>query len=539
MSDLCIYELGDVVLNDFDSASDDHLVPGSSDECFNEDGYNWDEANVLPSNARNTNQKTAQKHMQIMNNVKGPLMERNSWSDAPDCNFSLLHESNSTMEMMNLISADDISQTGEPSFYGTNQIYGWSDLGNFEDIDGMFSNGSSTFEIGDMCEEEELSCFLPSHDVDGFEAVSRSASKFPSSDSNPFGNSLSYCENPTSNCIVNHSNADKGSFHFIPGSHLSSDCTVPTTVVGNLTFMDGIETTSTNKNGFKCNDQTQLDMEQLLMHQNNSSKRKRKDFCLENDNGLDHTSQSRTDSYDYLQNHAIFTDQYYDHHHSDQFSMTVMPSSAILENNGPVCFSAKESSCLPDQVKPSENSYQLSFEAPDEKIVSLPLPERQGHHFSCRNDSTYMDFQEQSTEQSLLHEEASHRGSVLDEISLETSGFQMLQQIMEKLDGKTKLSIRDGLYRLAKSAEIRHKHAATLGDSSDGIDGASGSLMTEMKSNEIGNTEAGTNPVDRSIAHLLFYKQSDSSDDPQYPKLELQSNDRLIFPPTLLSALCE
>ncbi|KAK9287223.1 hypothetical protein L1049_015636 [Liquidambar formosana] len=90
-------------------------------------------------------------------------------------------------------------------------------------------------------------------------------------------------------------------------------------------------------------------------------------------------------------------------------------------------------------------------------------------------------------------QESSCMSSVLDEISIEATSFCQLQHVMEQLDIRTKLCIRDSLYRLARSAEQRHNC------------GKSGWCTGFM------DMETNTNPIDRAIAHLLFHRPSDPS----------------------------
>lgn len=109
-------------------------------------------------------------------------------------------------------------------------------------------------------------------------------------------------------------------------------------------------------------------------------------------------------------------------------------------------------------------------------------------------------------------QESSCLSSGLDEVSLEASSFRQLQNVMEKLDIKTKLCIRDSLYRLARSAEQKHKCT----DRRSGIrfdkDGSEALAPDETdKGNGLMDMEADTNPIDRSIAHLLFHRPSYSS----------------------------
>ncbi|XP_020091165.1 protein LNK1-like [Ananas comosus] len=93
-----------------------------------------------------------------------------------------------------------------------------------------------------------------------------------------------------------------------------------------------------------------------------------------------------------------------------------------------------------------------------------------------------------------------------DDISLEETSLKQLQDVMNQLDVKTKLCLRDGLYRLARSAKQRNYFS-----SPSDCNGESGDTRraqnTEAsdKSVDISVAETETNPIDRSIAHLLFH----------------------------------
>nr|XP_025639556.1 protein LNK1-like [Arachis hypogaea] len=81
-----------------------------------------------------------------------------------------------------------------------------------------------------------------------------------------------------------------------------------------------------------------------------------------------------------------------------------------------------------------------------------------------------------------------------------------------QLDIRTKLCIRDSLYRLAKSTEQRHTDANVNGQLGDDIETRK-ALMTQDADRCTGfmDVETNTNPIDRSIAHLLFHRPSDAS----------------------------
>ncbi|XP_078429656.1 uncharacterized protein LOC144701773 isoform X2 [Wolffia australiana] len=76
--------------------------------------------------------------------------------------------------------------------------------------------------------------------------------------------------------------------------------------------------------------------------------------------------------------------------------------------------------------------------------------------------------------------------------------FMKIQDILDQLDSPTRLCMRDGLYRLAKSAELR----GTC--SSSGIPFGNESVPISERI-----LETGTNAIDRSIAQLLFYRSLD------------------------------
>ncbi|RZC49311.1 hypothetical protein C5167_017733 [Papaver somniferum] len=93
----------------------------------------------------------------------------------------------------------------------------------------------------------------------------------------------------------------------------------------------------------------------------------------------------------------------------------------------------------------------------------------------------------------------------LDDVSVEASGLRQLLWIMKQLDSRTKLCIRDSLYRLARSADQRHNLGLSKSSGRDIIN-EKGVFTTEEAnvSSELKDLEAVTNPIDRSVAHLLF-----------------------------------
>ncbi|CAL4939714.1 unnamed protein product [Urochloa decumbens] len=100
--------------------------------------------------------------------------------------------------------------------------------------------------------------------------------------------------------------------------------------------------------------------------------------------------------------------------------------------------------------------------------------------------------------------------SMSSDNSVEESSFRQLQDAVSQLDVQTKLCIRDGLYRLARSAQNRQVFPNTMnsnGDSQDVKDMQN--AETSRKFADPRSIETQTNPIDRSIALLLFHQSSD------------------------------
>ncbi|KAJ7946711.1 protein LNK1-like isoform X2 [Quillaja saponaria] len=82
------------------------------------------------------------------------------------------------------------------------------------------------------------------------------------------------------------------------------------------------------------------------------------------------------------------------------------------------------------------------------------------------------------------------------------------------LNERTKLCIRDSLYRLAKSAERRHNCGGINGSIGDDVEARTMLAEDTNRCTGFMDMETNTNPIDRSIAHLLFHRPSDPSTVP-------------------------
>ncbi|TKY68256.1 hypothetical protein E2542_SST04492 [Spatholobus suberectus] len=112
----------------------------------------------------------------------------------------------------------------------------------------------------------------------------------------------------------------------------------------------------------------------------------------------------------------------------------------------------------------------------------------------------------------------------IDDHFVEDSILYMLQDIISKLDVKIRLCIRDSLFRLVQSAMQRNYVSDTCSTNNCSREELKVGTREESSSQNryarIADVETKTNPIDRTVAHLLFHRPLESSGN--YPdKLEL------------------
>ncbi|XP_028785111.1 protein LNK2 isoform X2 [Neltuma alba] len=140
-----------------------------------------------------------------------------------------------------------------------------------------------------------------------------------------------------------------------------------------------------------------------------------------------------------------------------------------------------------------------SFDGTDariEDLISLPAPD----HPPEQDDSNTMSVPD-------------------DDYFDEDAIIYRLQDIISKLDIKIRLCIRDSLFRLAQSAMQRHHASDTSSTNKSSKEELEVVAREESnfsdRSTTISNAETETNPIDRTVAHLLFHRP-----------LELRGNHR-------------
>ncbi|XXG53319.1 hypothetical protein AAC387_Pa03g1427 [Persea americana] len=149
----------------------------------------------------------------------------------------------------------------------------------------------------------------------------------------------------------------------------------------------------------------------------------------------------------------------------------------------------------------------------DQSINHNCSQENKGHdslQTNFESDENVMKFPSQELNLPTEQEGSSKISTWNDESTLEETIFNQLQDVMRKLDVKTRLSIRDSLFRLAKSAIRRHNicDISSTNKRSNDEDEVLGSeeASSDYRSTYMPDAETDTNPIDRTVAHLLFHR---------------------------------
>ncbi|KAG2705115.1 hypothetical protein I3760_05G037200 [Carya illinoinensis] len=462
----------------------------------------------------------------------------------------------------------------------------WPNIENFEDVDRMFRSCDSSFGLGSLSNEDDLCWFSSSHAAEVSEDALKS-DKFIGHEASIF-KSISECDetsSPKSACLpINYPNKKSVSIRGEMNSY-TSHIDDPASL-GQLSFLNGSDTKTEHRDDL-------MPKEQRNVHRKKSKnqsqmERKRKDRYLENgdsfhyygkhaDLGHHHGDSlcevfSPPGNHQHKQNVGPDTSCYIRtqipcmhlecSHPSDKVSVCPAPLGNKFENSGHA-YSPKESSYASNPVQSMESSHCPSFEVPaktvnekrDQLCQDLQTPttrkfknvDMSAPMEFCHPVSAHKQVQHSENEVEVHSEiegvsvgiptdldssnvqESSCMSSVVDEISLEATNFRQLQKVMEKLDIRTKLCIRDSLYRLARSAEQRHNCANLIGGNGDGRDASRALAFQETnKCTGFVDMETGTNPIDRSIAHLLFHRPSDASVMPTNNTVSLRSQGSQI-----------
>ncbi|GLT74552.1 hypothetical protein SLA2020_463400 [Shorea laevis] len=107
----------------------------------------------------------------------------------------------------------------------------------------------------------------------------------------------------------------------------------------------------------------------------------------------------------------------------------------------------------------------------------------------------------------------------IDDYSVEETLLYRLEDIISKLDIRMRLCIRDSLFRLAQSAIQRHYSRDTSSTNKGNRDENEVAIEETKNHNRMSGTETETNPMDRTVAHLLFHRPLElSGKHPEMPE---------------------
>ncbi|XP_061363257.1 protein LNK1-like [Gastrolobium bilobum] len=435
---------------------------------------------------------------------------------------------------------------------------GWLDIGNFEDVDRMLSC-DLTFGMGSLNNEEEFCWLSTSHGADGSDDALKSDFQFTCEEMSPLKSISDYNMDTKENIEglpINDSNVGASPVDKKIRSQIDVD---DDGLSDPLSMLSESDMKSGNTDHLMPKEKLQR-----KLPKQSAGRRKNGDSIHPYTPPEEYTdtkqpfgaSLSGVTSLDSVQEHKLNTNSVclgciqtqVPITHPDyslapnHISLFPTVSASRSEHDGHLSPSLKESSCASNMESSHGHSLEAAALKTNDKREKL-YHCRDGHllsrSFKNENMANQMPFHSPGSAQQVRRQfenedeghsevqgvslgfspeidsstvrESSSTRSAPDQTSLEASSFCYLQQVMDQLDIRTKLCIRDSLYRLAKSAEQRHNSNANdcIGDDVE----ACKAMMTQDESRSTGfmDIETDTNPIDRSIAHLLFHRPSDPS----------------------------
>ncbi|KAK1418285.1 hypothetical protein QVD17_27428 [Tagetes erecta] len=497
MADLSIYELDDIIWDDFER-SGDHIVPHPTEDHGGEDKYDGDNSikprlEVVPLQSKEGNLDNAsssvcqfkEERESKTSNKETDVTEKDSWShitasgDA-DSTKDMLKDTSGAVDRnsyneLNLFSNDHDAKESSDLLY-----FGWPDMGNLEDVDKILSNCDSSFGLGITGNDDELVWLTSEDPGGGYEEALKMDLKFP-------------CSEPSALTSVSQDHqsreSDTKASGFVSGSKVEFNLKHQKKQSRQQNQTDGMKASHCLKgHGLKSND-TQISSSD-------------KSFTLLGN--WQQTKYSGHDSVGYMRSSTYL---HPGHGHAP-----------VQSTGGSIMTGIRSKIKAPSKVHSVESSSQPSFTGNHNHVGMmqqasrndlLPSPKQfrmLENKIECQSNMEGAIKGSSAELDSFDVPESSSISSELDEISPEATTLRQLQQVMLQLDVRTKLCIRDSLYRLARSAEQRHNYAG-ISDKYTGLMGI----------------ETDTNPIDRTIAHLLFHRPSDSSNMPTHQPLKLNT----------------
>ncbi|KAK9110680.1 hypothetical protein Sjap_018740 [Stephania japonica] len=460
--------------------------------------------------------------------------------------------------------------------------YGWPDIGNFEDVDRMFRSCDSTFGIGSSANNDELSWLSSSsHALNDSDDSLRAGFKSSYFESSALKNTSKYCEVDT-NLISDDLKPSVSEGKSITNTSSGSQANV---VSGEVEFKISPAQTFSGNNGHG-----KLQRKQSKHPHQSEGKRKdrsseyaidrsfrdvgkmKQSQQLPNSSSVKQVAHSpdsvqqnnsvQSDSVGYLGTFNPYVNVNYNcptlqtpvtqttscNKSGDNSSTSLITSKTSFAANHTMPLERPSAHLLGIPPKNSEQKVEKFGGQHQVQSNGNIFPQQSGSvvHGACAKQIPFQKQWNQSLDDftgrnsadgegietlaevdSSIAQESSCMSSVLsDDFSLEATSFRQLQHVTQKLDIRTKLCIRDSLYRLARNAEQRHNLRNLDSSSRDN----SGLHTTDDSNRSAGfmDFETNTNPIDRSIAHLLFHRSSDPCTRPANDALSLESRTIIL-----------
>ncbi|KAL5732382.1 hypothetical protein ACOSP7_031729 [Xanthoceras sorbifolium] len=141
------------------------------------------------------------------------------------------------------------------------------------------------------------------------------------------------------------------------------------------------------------------------------------------------------------------------------------------------------------------------------KFLENQIQHVEGADFEVEDLSTLPSFDPNSP---IEQDDSNTSYLAVDNSSAEDTILYRLQDVIAKLDVRIRLCIRDSLFRLAQSAMQRHYASDTISTDKSSWDEPEVIAKAEANSSSrytrMPDEETETNPIDRTVAHLLFHR---------------------------------
>ncbi|TKY59511.1 hypothetical protein E2542_SST16600 [Spatholobus suberectus] len=459
-------------------------------------------------------------------------------------------------------SINHISQTDNELSFLDND--GWLNIGNFEDVDRMMLSCDLTFGMESLNNEEEF-CWLPSsHGTEGSEDALKSEFKFSSAEANPLKSISDYNIDTNENMDglpINDSNnkaspidkklrsqmnvkhdAVPSSLSMFHESDMRSgntdDLMVKLKMHGKLSkpsagkrkigYLENgdfdqpyaqVEQYVNLKQSFGASSSGVTSQDSIHKHRPNMDSNSLGHIQIQTD--LMHPDYSHTSNYTSLLPTLSGSRSEHDGHPSPSFKESSFASnmeSSHGHNLEAVALKTKDERenfylCHDAQlVSPSFKSENMANPAPFKGPGSA---QNVGHQFENENEGhsevggVSIGFSQEIDSSNV--QESSSMSSALDETSLEATSFRQLQQVMDQclLNYEIKINM------LASDILTNFGFFFMMNF-------LVGAVCTGFM-----NMETNTNPIDRTIAHLLFHRPSDPSMLPPNDPLPFKSSSML------------